>query len=685
MKNKLLIFTIIFSSFFTLIQAEKKTLSELPQRYKTWLEEEVVYIISAIEKDVFLQLKTDRERELFIGAFWKNRDKIMGTPENEYKEEHYRRIDYANYNFGRTVAKPGWKTDRGRFYIILGKPRDIESYIGLPDIFNAEVWYCSGSTKFGLPPVFNLVFFQKRGIGEYILHSPVSDGPQALMPTYLSSATDYLAAFRALSRIQPVLARASLTRIPGERSTLSYGSPSLASELLLPNIYTAPQKELKVTYAKKFLQFKDIIEVEYSTNYIDNDTSVKVLKDSSGTYFVHYVVELTKFSVELYKEKYSAYLKVNGNVSDLEGKTVYQYERSLSIKLDETQLKIITYTPFNLYDMFPLLPGEYKLSVIIKNEASKEFTSFEKNISIPGDDSLLQMSPLILSYKIDQVLSESKALKPFKIGNNQIYCQPNKIFHPQEKLFLVFQILGLTSSLEQNGQIKFEFLKGGEPFSTLTRKVSEYKDRIIFKEEFPLQKFPPGYYQIQVTLFEGNQELLYGGENFEITPISALSRPWVYSRTLLPPEDPVYSSALGKQFFNKGDMNKARIYLEDAYHKMPNSLDYATNLAKAYYNLREYKKIIQILSAFSESSNPSYEIYLFLGKSHQALGEFDKAVVIYNKAISHFGIDLNLLNSVGECYYRLGSPDEALDAWKKSLEINPDQPKIKKKIKEIKK
>ncbi len=685
MKNKLLIFTIIFSSFFTLIQAEKKTLSELPQRYKTWLNEEVVYIISSIEKDVFLQLKTDRERELFIGAFWKNRDKILGTPENEFKEEHYRRIDYANYNFGRTVAKPGWKTDRGRFYIILGKPRDIESYIGLPDVFNNEVWYCEGLSKYGLPHTFSLLFFQKQGIGEYILHSPVSDGPQALMPTYWERTTGYLEAFRTLSRIQPVLARASITRIPGERSGLSYGSASLASEQLLQNIYTAPQKELKDTYAEKFLRYKDIIEVEYSTNYIDNDASVKVLKDSSGIYFVHYVVELTKFSVESYEGKYSTYLKVNGNVSDLEGKTIYQYERSLSIKIDETQLKNIAYSPFNLYDMFPLLPGEYKLSVIIKNEASREFTSLEKNISIPGDDSFLQMSPLILSYKIDQVPSESKTLKPFKIGNNQIYCQPSKVFHPNEKLFLVFQILGLTSSLEQNGHIKFEFLKGNEPFSTLTRKVSEYKDRIIIKEEFPLQKFPPGFYRIQVSLFEGNQELLYEGENFEITPISTLPRPWVFSRTLLPPEDPVYSSALGKQFFSKGEIYKARTYFEDAYHKKPNSLDFALSLAKVYFVLKEYDKIKQILSVFSESPESRFEIYSFLGQSHQALGEFDKAVVIYNKAISHFGINSNLLNSVGECYYRLGSHDEAVAAWKKSLEINPDQPKIKKNIEESKK
>ena len=685
MKTKLLISTMIFTLFFISVRSEEKNQGELPERYKKWLEEEVVYIISRIEKDVFRQLETDRERELFIEAFWKHRDQILGTPENEYKSEHYRRINHANFNFGRTVAKPGWRTDQGRVYIILGEPRQIERFIGETEIYNSEIWSYSGLAKYGLPPLFNLVFFQKQGSGEYVLYSPTSDGPQSLMTRYWGDSADYYSAYRELINHAPTLAKVSLSLIPGEESPYYTGRPSLASETLIQNIYEKPRKEVKDRYAEKFLYFKDIIEVEYSANYIDNESSIKVLKSPSGTYFVHYVVELMSFSVQQIADAYSTYISVNGNVSDLDGKTIYQYERSFSFKVDEEQLKNINHKPFDLYDMFPLLPGEYKLSIILKNEVSKEFTSLEKNIIIPEDSSLLRMGPLILSYKMEHVPSESRSLKPFKIENNLIYSQPNKVFHPQEELILFFQILGLTSDLEQNAQLKFEFIKRGEPFFESTRALNEYQDKINFTEEFSLQEFPPDYYQVQISVIKGGQELLQVNENFEITPRAGVTRPWVHSRALPPLDDPQYSSILGKQSFNKGDMTQARIYLEDAYHKRPNSLDYATNLAKAYYNLGEHKKIIQILSAVSESANPSYEIHLLLGKSHQALGEYDKAVEVYDKAISHFGIDVNLLNPLGECYFRLGFTDEALAAWEKSLEVIPNQPEIKKIVEDIRK
>ncbi len=669
--------------FSPLIGAEKKSSSELPQKYRKWLKEEVGYIISPIERDVFLQLETDRERELFIEAFWKHRDPTEGTPENEFKEEHYKRINYANYTFGRGVPKPGWKTDRGRIYIILGEPRDIERFTGETQIYNTEVWFYQGLTKFGLPPGFNLVFYQKGGVGEYVLYSPTSDGPQALMTSYFGDQADYLAAFRVLKRINPSLARVSLSLIPGESTP--FGRPSLASDMMLQNIYTVPQKNLKEKYAEKFLMYKDIVEVDYTANYIDNDHSVKVLKEPSGIYFVHYVVELKRFSVQQYQDKYSTHLKINGNVSDLEGKTIYQYEGSISVELNEAELKKITFQPFDLYDIFPLLPGSYKLSVIIKNEVSKEFTTMEKDITIPEDDSILKISSLILGYKLEHLPSESNKLKPFKIGPYQIYHQPRKIFHPQDKLFLAFQILSLNLDLGQKIELKFEFFKENEPFFSFTKKVEEYQDKTNYKEEFSLQKFPPAHYRVKVTLLDDGLEVLSERDEFDITSVSVIPRPWVYSKTLSPISDPVYSFILGKQFFSKGEIEKARVKFEMAYQKRPDSLNYASGLARAYFVLKKYDKTKQILLPFSDSAETPYQVYFLLGNSHQALGEFNQAVSIYNKAISHFGINFNLLNSLGECYYRLGSIDEALAAWEKSLEINPNQPEIEKKIKAIKK
>ena len=108
-----------------------------PENYKKWIEEEVAYIITSKEKSVFLQLKTDRERDIFIEAFWKQRDPTSGTARNEFKEEHYRRVSYANEYFGRGTPRPGWKTDQGRIYIVLGKPNSIETYENVMNVRKA--------------------------------------------------------------------------------------------------------------------------------------------------------------------------------------------------------------------------------------------------------------------------------------------------------------------------------------------------------------------------------------------------------------------------------------------------------------------------------------------------------------------------------------------------------------------
>src|SRR5256885_3741674 len=104
----------------------KKLQKELDTPYKKWLQEEVPYIISDEERAAFLQLQTNEEREQFIEAFWQRRDPTPDTVENEFKEEHYRRIAYTNERFASGI--PGWRTDRGRIYIIWGKPDEIESH-----------------------------------------------------------------------------------------------------------------------------------------------------------------------------------------------------------------------------------------------------------------------------------------------------------------------------------------------------------------------------------------------------------------------------------------------------------------------------------------------------------------------------------------------------------------------------
>jgi GWxTD domain-containing protein len=668
-----------------LINTELKSdKNELPEHYKKWLNEEVVYIIAPLEKEVFLKLKTDRERDLFIEAFWRHRDPTPGTSENEFKKEHYRRLSYVNHFYGRTTPKPGWKTDRGRIYIILGEPNDIQRFEGKTQTYASVVWFYQGKTDLGLPPGFNLVFFQEGGTGEYRLYSPLKDGPQALLTSYYGDPMDYLEAYKQLYEFEPNLAQASLSLIPGEESAY-YGRPSLSSDLLIQKVETTPIREVEDRYAQKFLQYKDMVEVEYSANYIGSDSLVKVVKDRSGIYFVHYAIEPERLSVSQYQNNYSTNLKLNGTVSDPEGQTIYQFEKNISLSFDQDQMNNIRNRPLSIRDMFPLIPGEYNLSILVKNEVSKEFTSLEKNLVIPHEEESLQMTSLLLGYATSKKKSDQKKLRPFQIGDDRIYLQSNRVFLRQDNLVVAFQIHGLTEEFKQRGQLRFTFFKMGEELRTITRTFDQYPDLPNILESFSLQEFLPAHFRIQASLFVDNQEVLSDNEEFDITHSEAIARPWIYQKLFPPSQDPVYSYLIGTQFFNSGKVEEAKPRLQEAFRRNPDTLEFAINLARVHMKLAEYQQIKTVLLPFLDrQERPPYELLFIMGKAYQNMGKLDKAIEVFDKAISQYGLNMHLLNSIGECYFQLGNPQEALAAWEKSLEINANQPQIKKNVDALK-
>lgn len=656
----------------------------LPERHKKWLEEEVLYLITSLEKEVFLKLESDRERDKFIEAFWNQRDPTPGSPDNEFRTEHYRRINHANHFFGRTAPMPGWRTDRGEIYIILGEPNDVTRFTGETQVYNTEVWFYQGMTKYGLPPGFNLVFFQEGGIGEYKLYSPLQHGPQALMTSYFGDHADYIGAYKQLMEFEPELAAVSLSLIPGERN-LALDRPSMSSDILIQRVFTTPTREIKEKYAEKFLDLKDVIEVEYSANYIDNDAVIEILKDPSGLYFIHYAIEPERLSVNQYENKFYTTLKLNGTITDMTGKQIHQFEKDISLNFNQDQMRDVSRRPLSLRDMFPLIPGNYKLSVLVKNVVSKEFTSIERDLLIPGAQDELQMTSFIMGYAMENKPLASDRLRPFQLGASQVHFQANKTFIMQDRLVLAFQIHGLKPEQIERGQLKYNFLRKGEPFRTETKTILDYPERPNFVEQFNLLDFTPAHYRVELSLVIDGQEVLYETDEFDVTHQAAIARPWVYSKLMPGADNPVYSYIIGTQLFNSGKVQEALAYIEEAYRKQPDSPQYALNLAKLYMLSKDYTKIEPLLlPLFDKPEPPSYDAYFLLGKAYQAVGELSKAIELFDSAINVYGININVLNAVGECYFQLGMMEEALAAWERSLEINPDQPELKKSLEAIK-
>ncbi len=694
MKKKLLIFFLLFFQFFLPeLLPSKKSVKELPAHHRKWLEEEVVYIITDKEKDIFLQLGSDRDRNLFIDAFWKIRDPVPGTDENEFKKEHYRRIAYADKFYGRETTRQGWRTDRGRIYIILGPPSSIDRFPDRIGLNPAEIWFYHGNPDHGFPAAFNLVFYKRSGIGEFRLYSPVQNGPLELLRDTLVyekdgssrhlDSSDYEGIYEQLFELAPVLALNSLTLIPGEQ--VVPGHLSLASEVLLSNIYTYPQKKIDDEYAEKLLRYKDIVEVEYTANYMYSDFMVKSFQDPSGIFFVHYAIEPSKLSIDAFEDKYLANFKIIGKVSDLEGKTIFQYEKNLSLNFEEDQLQEIKNQSYSIQDMIPLIPGHYKFDVILKNTISKEFTSFEKDITIPPDISSLQMTPLFLGYKVEKSSTPLGVKKPFYIENNQIFSQPKNIFLPRENLVVFFQIFGLSDLLREEGTLKFIFSKDREVFFEKEKKISEYQEKRNFLEVFPLENFNSASYEIQVLLLDkNNKEMLFENEYFDITPLAGLPRPWIFAKVMPALKNTEYYFILGNQLLSRGDLDKARDHLERAYHNNPVNLKYAMSISDVYFRLKEYREVKETLKPFVGNEKKNFEFLKLLGRSCQSLREFEEAISYYKQYLEHMGTNLEILNSIGSCYYLLGDMAQALVAWERSLEINPNQGKIRDMVKSIK-
>jgi len=243
----------------------------------------------------------------------------------------------------------------------------------------------------------------------------------------------------------------------------------------------------------------------------------------------------------------------------------------------------------------------------------------------------------------------------------------------------------LDANLQEKGELKYEILNEKETVYSLRRKVLEYADMLGIHEEFSLENFQPGYYEMSVALAVEGKDILSGSEYFEITPLSQIPFPWVYSKTFPPPDHPSYAFITGTQYFKQGKIDQARVQLEKAYQNQPDSKDYALGLARIYMTLEDYQKAKDILLPLLEYTEKDYDVYSLVARAFQSLREYDQAISVYDQAISHFGINIHLLNSLGECYRSLGQKEEALAAWKKSLEINPDQPEIRAKVESLKK
>ena len=532
-------------------------MADLPGNYKAWLEEEAVYIISPLEKEALLKLRTNQDRDLFIEEFWRQRDPTPGTPRNEFREEHHRRIDYVNKRFGWEARIEGWKTDRGRTYIILGPPFDLQKFQS-PDILPVEIWYYLGAVRFGQPTFFRFLFFEEYGAGEHKLYNPVSDGAKSLVPfpdqTIKKSrrepswreknqaeaamppewtAADALA-HRILNEfVSGELADASISLFPG------FNDPgeALRSSAFLDEIKSSPWKKINPGYISEFLARPGPVEVDYSVHPMEKRARVSVFENSSGEFLANFVVSPEVFSFDFFQDRYLSGLKTTIRVTDAGGKTAFEQEKFYPIEMRKQELRALVESCLELTGFFPLKPGNYRFNLVLENTFSKEFASVEDEISVP-DGSRLQMSPLLVSRNVIKGSFEG-ARRAFQVGPYQIYPSADNTVQGTDRLFIFCQVYGLSRELTEGGSLEWTLSSEGRILEGSRQQVRDSENRRDFLKEFALEQLAPGSYTIKAALLDKEDKEILSGLTEVVVSAKPLPRSWVLSQAGPPDEDSI--------------------------------------------------------------------------------------------------------------------------------------------------
>lgn len=517
----------------------------LSAKHDAWLNRTAAVLLTPEEREVFLKLGTNEDRDLFIEEFWRQRDPTPGTPANECREEHDRRILYADERFGGNDGMPGSMTDRGRILISLGPPLDVQKY-STPDICPIEIWYYLRELRAGGPKLFRLLFFEKYGAEEFKLYNPVSDGPKRLVPfpdrwkggaagVQTEAAVGIplpaewidadVKAYQVLAgSVTGELAEASISSFPGA------GAPEDAprSAALIAELQSSPQRRVKDDYAEEFLNRRTTGAVDYSVQRMGQASLASVLQDASGRFLVNYAIAPEILSFDFLKDRYFANLRTRIKATDAAGNAAYRAEVVSPIELARDELKALAQNPFELYGSFPLGPGTYTLDLVLENTVSKEFTSAALTITVPGNDAL-SMSPLVLSRNVVRDPSGSGADgRAFQVGAIQLYPSVTNAFLSKDRLFVFLQIYGLGRETAERGALEFSILSGDKVLRTSRRKLAEAENRRDFLEEFEIENWAPGAYAIKAALLDKDgREVLSRAAGFAIST-QYVRGSWVY-------------------------------------------------------------------------------------------------------------------------------------------------------------
>src|ERR1700675_100554 len=413
----------------------KRTLKELDTPYKQWLNEDVIYIISPDGRNAFLQLATNEEREQFIEQFWLRRSNNPDLPDNEFKEEHYRRIAYANEHYASGI--PGWKTDRGRMYIMWGPADEVESH-PTGGTYDRPMEEGGGSTT--TYPWETWRWRYLDGIGENIIVECVDpSGSGEFHLTMDPSEKDALlhvpGAGLSLMESMGMASKADrFTRSDGTNLPTSMGGqPASMNEFNRLELYAKVNKPPEV----KFKDLEAVVTSRIVRDQLHFNWRTDYLKVTNDTVLVPVTIQVPNGQLSFTSKEgiHSATMNIFGRVTTLTGRVVQTFEDSVSRDFPDSLYQQSLKLQSIYQKAVPLRPGLYRLDLVIKDVQSGNVGVTNSRLAVPRyEDEKLESSSLILADQIEHVPAKQIGTGQFVLGSTKVRPRLNSDFMTTDKL-----------------------------------------------------------------------------------------------------------------------------------------------------------------------------------------------------------------------------------------------------------
>jgi GWxTD domain-containing protein len=402
---------------------QKKALKqELSKVYKKWLDEDVVWIITDEERQAFKQLSNDEERDQFIEAFWQRRDPTPDTEENEYKEEHYQRIAYANEHFAAGI--PGWKSDRGRIYIMYGKPDEIDSH---PSGGSYERPIEEGGGETSTFPFEDWRYRYLEGIGQEVIIEFVDTCMcgEFHMTMDRSEKDALLYTPNAGLTLYEQMGMANKTQRFTGGGLERLGAGPMSSDLQTKQFDRLEQ--FAKLQAPPPVKFKDLEEEVVSSKVLLNpmpfDVRSDFVKVTADTVLVPVTIQMKNRDITFVNKEGVQRGTVNifGRVTTLMGKVVQTFEDTVQVDVPAELLPRTAENASVYWKALPLRPGRYKLEIAVKDVNGDRKGRWSRGIMVPEfSDDKLATSTLIVADQMEPVPTKAIGTGSFVIGAMKI-------------------------------------------------------------------------------------------------------------------------------------------------------------------------------------------------------------------------------------------------------------------------